>query len=443
MNADKLLNSMLRDLWVDLQEPAVVWQVAVLAACVLLAWLAERWLLDRWSEADEGAPSRLSVSAVRLAKQAAGRVIGPLFALVFVSVARPVFGLWHKTNLLRVAIPLFGALLLARAIVYAVSRLSRTRGLAAFERLLVLFVWVGVGLRITGYSEDVIEFLEAIVFTFGKQHVSLWAIVSGGFWMIVTVLFATWAGSALEARIIAANTGDAGDLSVRTVLARVLRALMLTVAVLFGMSLIGLDLTMLSVFGGALGVGIGLGLQRIASSYLSGFVVLIERKIRIGDMVTIDKFTGVVREINTRYTVLASGQGWQAIIPNETLLTNTVQNVSIDPLQRLTVSLTVGYDADVERVMGLLTASAQAHPKVLSEPAPAAFLRSFGGDGFEVELAYFINDPLNRRLPVESEVNVAIASALVSAGVPLVPPRREIALVTPPSGGSAKPDKMR
>jgi small-conductance mechanosensitive channel len=440
MNLDKLLHSMLRDLWLDLQEPTIVWQVGVLAGCLLVAWLAERWLLGRWAIARTRADSSGSQAAVEVAKQAIGRVLGPLFALGLVALARPILGIWEKTNLLRVAIPLLIALVLVRAIVYAVSRLSRTRGLAAFERLLVLLVWVAVGLRITGYADDVVDFLEAVVFVFGKHRVSLWAIVSGTFWMVVTILFAIWGGGVLEAKLLAS---DAGDLGVRTVFARVLRALLLTVAVLFGMSLIGLDLTMLSVFGGALGVGIGLGLQRIASSYISGFVVLLERKIRIGDLVTIDKYTGVVREINTRFTVLSSGLGWQAIIPNEALLTGTVQNVSIDPLQRLTVALTVGYDCDVERVMETMAACAEAHPQVVREPKVAAFLRGFGADGFQVELAYYIDDPLNRRLGVESDVNRSIRRALSDAGVPLAPPKREIALLTPAPGTGGKPEEKR
>ena len=447
MKIETLLNSMVRDLWVDLQEPAVGWQLLVLAACLLAARLLERRLLAWWASAQpsagalpigagsgsgsgsEHAEGELSAAArpgiaLRMALQTIGRVLLPAFALGLVLVARPVLALWHKTNLLRVAIVLLIALVLARAIVYAVSRFSRTRGVAAFKRLLVALVWVTVALHLTGYWSDVVEFLEAVVLTVGRQHVSLWSVLSGGFWVIVTLLVSMWLGGVLEARLLVSGVGDPG---VRAVLGRVLRALLLMLAVLVGMSLVGLDITALSVFGGALGVGIGLGLQRIASSYISGFVVLLERRVRIGDVISVDKYTGQVREIRTRFTIVASGDGWEAIVPNELLMTNTVQNFSQQRQVRLVSALCIAYGCDIERLLGQLRDAAAAHPVVLPAPPPLALLRGFGSDGFNVEVGYSIADPA-LRAPTESDVNRALWRVLEEAGVSPAPARRDIVL---------------
>ena len=283
-------------------------------------------------------------------------------------------------------------------------------------------VWTAVGLYVTGYWADVVEFLEAVVFTVGKQHVSLWTMLSGGFWVVVTLLFAMWLGGVLEARLLSAGGGDP---SVRAVLGRILRAVLLLVAVLVGMSLVGLDITALSVFGGALGVGIGLGLQRIASSYVSGFVVLLERRVRSGDIISFEKYTGQVRDIRTRYTIVASGEGWEAIVPNELLMTNTVQNYSQQRQVRLASTLTVGYDHDVEQVLALMLQAAAAHPNVLPAPAPAAMLKGFGPDGFALEVGYSVADPAVRG-PTESDVNRAVWRALRGAGVAPAHPQRHL-----------------
>ena len=307
MKTETLLNSMVRDLWLDLQDPAIVWQLGTLAACLLVAWIVERRVL-RWWHASQ---PTLQIRGSDAALQAIGRILWPAFAMLLVAAVRPVLAVWHKTNALRLAVVLLLAYALIQTIVFMVSKLMRTRAIAAFERVLVALVWAGVALYVTGYGVDVVEFLDALVFPIGKQRVSLWTILSGGFWVMLTLLVALWVGRVLETRLLAI---DSGDLAVRTVLGRILRAALILVAVLVGLSLVGLDITALSVFGGALGVGLGLGLQRIASSFISGFVVLLERRVRIGDLITVDKYTGRVSEINTRFTIVRSGEDRKSVV---------------------------------------------------------------------------------------------------------------------------------
>ncbi len=418
MKTETLLNSMVRDLWLDLQDPAIVWQLGTLAACLLVAWIVERRVL-RWWHASQ---PTLQIRGSDAALQAIGRILWPAFAMLLVAAVRPVLAVWHKTNALRLAVVLLLAYALIQTIVFMVSKLVRTRAIAAFERVLVALVWAGVALYVTGYGVDVVEFLDALVFPIGKQRVSLWTILSGGFWVMLTLLVALWVGRVLETRLLAI---DSGDLAVRTVLGRILRAALILVAVLVGLSLVGLDITALSVFGGALGVGLGLGLQRIASSFISGFVVLLERRVRIGDLITVDKYTGRVSEINTRFTIVRSGDGWEAIVPNELLMINPVQNHSLHARMRLRSSVLVGFDTDVARVSALLVEAAAAHPRVLQTPAPTAMLLSLGPDGLLIELGYSIGDPENGVQAVQSDVNRAVWASLKAHDVAVTAPTRE------------------
>jgi small-conductance mechanosensitive channel len=196
------------------------------------------------------------------------------------------------------------------------------------------------------------------------------------------------------------------------------------------LSLVGIDLTVLSVFGGALGVGIGLGLQKLASSYVSGFVILLERSLSVGDIVTVDKYAGKVTQINTRYTVLRGGDGVESVVPNEMLVSGAVQNHSLsDKKVRIVTNVSVGYDTDVERVLQLLVEVTKKVPRVLQMPLPQAMLIKFGADGLDLEIGFWIEDPENGRSNVLSDVNRVILQMLQLHRVTIPYPQREIRLI--------------
>jgi len=444
------LPPLMRGLWADLQHPGIVWQLATLALCLALAVLAERWVVAKARELSGKSPSRSGEPAAddadvaaagsdataagpdatsragraaRAARGALGRILLPGFAACLVLLARPALAVWQGTHLLQLAAVLLAALALVRGIVHAVSRMAPTPALAAFERGLVALVWVFVVLHVTGLGGQLAAFADGVSLPVGKERVSLLTIVSAGFWVLATLLGALWIGSLLERRLLAV---EAGDMAVRVVLARVMRALLLLVAVMVGLSLVGLDLTALSVFGGALGVGIGLGLQRVASSYVSGFVVLLERRVRIGDFVTVDKYHGQVSEIRTRFTVIRSIEGWSLIVPNEMLMTNPVQNFSQQPSARLRCRVGVAYGTDLEALLPRLEAVVAAHPRVVTEPPPVGMLAAFGADGLEVEVACSISQGEIGRSQVQSELNRAILAALRADDIEIPYPQREV-----------------
>jgi small-conductance mechanosensitive channel len=199
------------------------------------------------------------------------------------------------------------------------------------------------------------------------------------------------------------------------------------VGLILALSAVGIDLTALSVLGGAVGVGIGLGLQKLAANYVSGFVILAERSMRIGDVVRVENFEGLITQINARYSVVRSNTGRESIVPNEMLVTQRVENLSLaDARVHQTTVVSVGYDSDVQQVMALLLGAAQVQNRVLAEPAPTASLSNFGADGLEFTLGYWVDDLDRGQLNLRSEINLAILAAFRQNNIDIPYPQRVV-----------------
>ena len=295
------IGKLLAGLWSDLREPAILWQAGAVALCLLVAWWLGRLL--QWR-----APEH-STDALKHGAAAFRRLVFPLLAMLLLLAGRAALRHWHSTNLLSVAIALFGALAGIRFAVYLLRlSFSQAAWLVAFERSIATLIWAVLALHLTGLLPEIVSWLSDVELAVGKYHLSLWTLLSAAFWVAMTLLLALWAGAALEARLMSAECLHS---SLRVVFARLARAVLLVAAVLVVLPLMGVDLTVLSVFGGALGVGLGLGLQKIASNYLSGFIILLDRSIRLGDMITVDGHYGEVTRITTRYMVVRTLTGWR------------------------------------------------------------------------------------------------------------------------------------
>jgi small-conductance mechanosensitive channel len=196
------------------------------------------------------------------------------------------------------------------------------------------------------------------------------------------LIFTLWISSVIEARLLRSATG--GELSLRLAASNATRALLMFVGLLIALSTVGINLSALSVLGGAVGVGVGFGLQKLAANYVSGFVILAERSMRIGDNVRVDNFEGRITQINARYTVIRSVAGRESIVPNEMLITSRVENLSLaDSSLWQSVVVSVAYDSDVDLVMRLLKNASLNHARVLRSPEPSVSLSNFGSDGLE------------------------------------------------------------
>jgi small-conductance mechanosensitive channel len=200
--------------------------------------------------------------------------------------------------------------------------------------------------------------------------------------------------------------------------------------VLVTLPAVGIDITVLSVFGGALGVGLGFGLQKVASNYISGFIILLDRSIRIGDLVTVDNQYGEVSQINTRYTLLRALDGTETIVPNENFITQTVVNHSLsEPTVRVAVSVGVSYNTDLDHARELMLAAADEHARVVHddpEAPPRVFLKEFADSSIVLELAVWIRDPSEGQANLKSDLNWSIWRAFKAAGVEIPFPQRVI-----------------
>ncbi len=423
----------LQDVWLDLQQPEVVWQLAVLALCLGLAWLVDRALARRRNLMRSDIRQD-AVGVKALQQRGLARAAFPLTALVLVLIARPLLGQWHHVNLLSLAVPLLLSLAVIRAVFFALRLgVGEAGWLASFEKVFAVLAWSVAALYITGLLPESIELLESVQFSVGKQKTNLWLILQGVGALLATLLLALWIGGAIEARLMAATGLDS---NLRVLFSRLAKALLIVVAVLVGLPLVGIDLTMLSVFSGALGVGIGIGLQKIAANYISGFIILLDRSIRIGNLISVGNDRGQVTQITTRFTVLRGMTGIEAIVPNEMLVGSVVQNESYsDPMVRIALPLQVAYDSDVERAMAILVEAALAQPRVLREPAPKALVTLFADSGINLELGFWIHDPEAGTGEVRSAIYLAVWHAFRDAGIEIPFPQREVRVL----GGAPAP----
>jgi small-conductance mechanosensitive channel len=294
----------------------------------------------------------------------------------------------------------------------------------AVERWVSWVAWIAVAMWITGVLPLLLTELDAIQWKIGSTRMSVRNLLEGTVTAVAVLVVALWVSAALEARLL---QGATDNLSVRKMAANALRAVLLLVGLMFALSAAGIDLTALGVLGGALGVGIGLGLQKLAANYVSGFVILAERSMRIGDIVKVDGFEGRISDITTRYTVIRALNGREAIVPNEMMITQRVENCSLaDPKVALTTVLQVAYGTDLDTLMPQLVAVVAQVPRVLADPGPGVQLSAFAADGLELTLAFWINDAENGTGNVRSDVNRAVLRELNRPAVEIPFPQRVV-----------------
>ncbi|MES1161483.1 MAG: mechanosensitive ion channel domain-containing protein, partial [Rhizobacter sp.] len=247
-------------------------------------------------------------------------------------------------------------------------------------------------------------------------------VVEGTLTAGIVMMLALWVSAAIEKKLL---HGTGNTLSIRKMAANIVRAALLLIGLLVALTAVGIDLTALSVLGGAIGVGLGFGLQKIAANYVSGFVVLAERSLRIGDMVKVDGFEGRISDIRTRYTVIRALNGRESIVPNEMLITQRVENSSLaDQKVAINSTVQVAYGTDIRALQGKLQAVIGRVPRVLADPGPGVMLADFAADGINLNIAFWINDPENGQGNVRSEVNLAVLDLLNAEGVQIPFPQR-------------------
>jgi small-conductance mechanosensitive channel len=359
----------------------------------------------------------------------------PALALLLALLARWVLMGMVPIAVFKLAVPILISLAVIRLTVRVLQVSFPDSNLVrVFERSVSWLAWMAVVLWITGLLPLILNELDDIKWKIGATQISVRNIIEGTVSGVLVLMLALWVSSLLEGQLL---HGATDNISIRKMAANALRAILLFIGLMFALSAAGIDLTALGVLGGALGVGIGFGLQKLAANYVSGFVILAERSMRIGDMVKVDNFEGRITDITTRYTVIRALNGRESIVPNEMMITQRVENSSLaDPKVLMTTTVQVAYGTDLEALMPQLSQAVAAVPRVLADVEPAVQLSSFGADGLDLTIAFWIADPQNGQGNVRSAVNLAVLRTLNVAGVDIPYPQRVLHQVmhqvTPP-----------
>jgi small-conductance mechanosensitive channel len=396
----------LAQLWHQLQQPSALLELLVVGACLGAAWAVVRLWRGRQFEA----------GSIWFGDHIVDGVLFPAFALMLALAARRLMLDQVPLAVFRLIIPVLLSLAAIRLTVKVLKAAFPTSSaVLVIERTVSWLAWIGTVAWITGVLPLVLDELDDITWKVGASTLSLRNLIEGTLSAVLVLILSLSISAAIEKRLLK----DAGDnLSLRKIMANILRALLLGVGLMLALSAAGVDLTALSVLGGAVGVGLGFGLQKLAANYVSGFVILAEGSLRIGDLVKVDGFEGRITDINTRYTVLRSPHGRESIVPNEMLITQRVENASLaDSKIMLTTVVQVAYSTDLDWLRPLLRDAVAAVPRVVSDPGPAIHLSAFAADGLELTVAFWLNDPENGQLTPRSDVNLAILRCLSSLKV--------------------------
>src|SRR6202051_2923570 len=355
--------------------------------------------------------------------------------LLIVLVARTVIAaLGVPATLLDIAMQLATALILVRL---SLSLLRLALGprswLRTWETRLTLLVWLTISFQLVGWFDAIQSTLDAINLLPGKGRFTLWALLKGLVIITVFVLVASVVARAAERRVMHV---ESIALSTRIGITKFSYFFLVGLGVLLGVNAAGVDLTALTVLTGAVGLGLGFGLQSIASHFVSGFVLLMDKSIKPGDVISFTGMPGTstesfgwVQALRGRYVVVRDRDGVETLVPNQSLITNPVINWSYsDRKVRLKLPVRISYNDDPEKALAVLMHAAEGHPGISRDPAPGARLMQFSDHGMDLELRFWIADPEAGVNNVRSDVNRAIWRLFRDAGITIPVAQREVYL---------------
>ena len=403
--------------WSHLNPQQAGQELLLFLACIAITWVLV-WGVRR-------ATLQWDLS-VLLGRRLLDGVLFPTLLLGLVFITRAIWAKSHPLWIFDFLVPVCFSLAVIRLGVKVLQvTFKSAEWVRPIERSLSWLAWAAVVLWLTGLLPLVLEELDQIKWKIGASHLSVRTLIEGGLTACLVMLLTLWVSSAIEAKLLKSSTGS--ELSLRKAVSNAVTSLLLFVGLMLSLSAVGIDLTALSVLGGAVGVGIGFGLQKLAANYVSGFVILAERSMRIGDSVKVDGFEGRISDIKARYTVIRSLTGRESIVPNEMLINSRVENLSLADSRILqSTQVTVAYGTDVDEVMQLLLKACEAQNKVLKDPLPFVTLTNFGADGLEFGAHYWVDEQQAGLLTLKSEINIQILQLLQAKGIEIPYPQRVV-----------------
>jgi small-conductance mechanosensitive channel len=369
-------------------------------------------------------------------------VIAPVaVALLLVALARAgLYAAHFDTSLVDMAIRLIGAFIAVRmgVLLFAAS-LGNKSWMQHWENRAALLIWLSIAAEHLGWLDPIIATLDSVGLVAGKVRITMWSVLKLLFTLTLFVLVAAWISRWVERRL-----NKLGNLAptTRIGISKFVNAFLIALSILMGLNAAGVDLTALTVLTGAIGLGLGFGLQSIAANFVSGFVLLMDRSIKPGDVISLSGQSGTstenfgwVQELRGRYVVVRDRDGVEMLVPNQQLISNAVINWSYtDPKIRLKLPVRVSYQDDPELALQILVAACEGHRRVLRDPLPVSRLMHFGESGIELELRFWISDPQDGVNNVRSDVNRAIWRLFKEQNITIPVAQHEVRLRSPGPG---------
>ena len=404
--------------WVETDVLTI--STAIQAGCIAVAFLvalvlakpARRmyrkifdWLPDRWRDAVARQASELSL---------------PILWLIFqLGVLVPVEAMnWHH-GLLDITV----SLLTAWVAIRIVSQLIRDK---TWANLFACVAWIVAALSIVDLLAPTVNLLNAASITMGDVRISALTVIKG----IVTLVLLLWLAT-VTSRLLEQRVQNLPNLtpSVQVLIGKLIKILLVTVAILAAINAVGINLTALAVFSGAVGVGLGFGLQKVVSNFVSGIILLLDRSIKPGDTIAVAGYYGKVDSLGARYASVITRDGIEHLIPNEEFITTRVENWSYsNDFLRLKKTVGIHYKSDVHKAMELCLDAAANTDRVLSDPKPVCLLRDFGSSSVDLEIRFWIKDPMNGRANVTSELLLGVWDRFAEHGIEIPYPQRDLHL---------------
>ncbi len=299
-----------------------------------------------------------------------------------------------------------------------------------WSRLIVAVAFSVAGLNILGLLDPTLGLLDSLALTVGKLRISLLTVLQGMLSLGILLWVAMLSSEIFERRIQQLPNLTP---SVQVLIGKLFKITLITLAIVVSLNTIGVDLTALAVFSGAVGVGVGFGLQKVVSNLISGIIILMDKSIKPGDIIRIQDTYGWVSSLGARYVAVETRDGYEYLIPNEDIITQQVVNWSYrDSLARLKVQIKVSFDSDVRKALALMEAAARKPDRVVAEPAPRALLIAFADGPLELELRFWIRDAHNGIRNISSEVMLGIWESFRANGIVVPVPQRRLYLETLP-----------
>jgi small-conductance mechanosensitive channel len=391
----------------------VLIELGLLAVCLLVGGVVGLEL-SRRSERQVNKPP-MSLSWRYFATQAYVVVVPIVVTFVLVLIANSSLQAAHfDVTLLGAAARLILAYIVVRSavLVFAAS-LGNKSWIQNWETRVALLIWLAIAAEYLGWLDPIIATLDSVGIAAGKSRITVWSVLKLLFTLTLFMLVATWISRWVERRV-KRLTGVA--MSTRIGIAKFANAFLIALSILVGLNAAGVDLTALTVLTGAIGLGLGFGLQSIAANFVSGFVLLMDRSIKPGDVISLSGQSGTstenfgwVQELRGRYVVVRDRNGVEMLVPNQQLISNAVINWSYtDPRIRLKLPIRISYRDDPELALKILLEACEGQARVLRDPVPVSRLMHFSDSGIELELRFWISDPQEGVNNVRSEVNRAI-----------------------------------